>query len=117
MGGGLRDSGRGVMTGRANEPAHPLLTIGELAEIVGVNPSTLYRAITREDFPVPIVRFGDRIRVPRAAVEALIYGDDRGDASSDSSDRSEGYSSSCATRRRLASCSAGRKSRTPGARP
>jgi hypothetical protein len=82
-----------------------------------VNPSTLYRTITRGDFPVPIVRFGDRIRVPRAAVEALLYGDDRGDAPSDSSERSEGYSSSCATRRRLASCSPGRKSRTPGARP
>jgi len=88
-------------TGKARE--HPLLTIPELADLVGMHPSTLYRAITRGDFPVPIVRFGDRIRVPRAAVEKLLYGEDTRAARPGSSDGDE---DSRATRRRRVACSA-----------
>jgi len=94
-------------TGTARE--RPLLTIPELADLVGMHPSTLYRAITRGDFPVPIVRFGDRIRVPRVAVERLLYGEDTRAARPGSSD---GEEESRPTRRRRAACSA--RSSRPG---
>lgn len=54
---------------------HPLLSITELAALVGVNPATLYRTINRGEFPLPIVRLGTRMQVPRVAVERLLHGD------------------------------------------
>jgi excisionase family DNA binding protein len=101
----------------ANSSGKPLLTIREVAELVGVDPSTLYRTISRGDFPVPIVGFGDRIKVPRVAVEKLIYGDDAG-APPDPPERSPSHCSPCsATKRRPASCSPSRRRWAPPARP
>jgi excisionase family DNA binding protein len=105
------------MTGRPTSGSRPLLTVRELAEIVGVNPSTLYRAITRGEFPVPIVRFGDRIRVPRTAVETLIYASDE-TGQSNPPDRTNNRCPSCsATQRRPAPCSTTRWPRPPQPRP
>ena len=49
----------------------PLVGISELANILGMHRSTLYRSIDAGRFPLPVVRIGARITVPRAAVEKL----------------------------------------------
>jgi excisionase family DNA binding protein len=95
--------------------ARPLLSVAELARLIGVNPSTLYRAINRGDFPLPIVRFGNRIQVPRAAAEKLIHGSVVATVpgSAESPDGAERYCASCsAPLGALSSCSAGRRMRT-----
>jgi excisionase family DNA binding protein len=52
----------------------PLLTLSEVADILGLHRSTLYRGIERGSFPLPIVRVGSTMRVPRAAVSRLLAG-------------------------------------------
>jgi excisionase family DNA binding protein len=65
----------GVGALRRGRPAEsPLLGLTELAGILGVHRSTLYRSIESGRFPLPIVRVGARISVPRAAVDRLIAG-------------------------------------------
>lgn len=60
---------------RRGRPAEsPLVGLTELADILGVHRSTLYRSIESGRFPLPIVRVGARISVPRAAVDRLLAG-------------------------------------------
>lgn len=57
-------------------PTHlkPLLSVEEVAELLGVHRCTLYRSIERGDFPLPLFQINARWRVPRKAVEALVEG-------------------------------------------
>ena len=57
-------------------PTHlkPLLSVEEVAEMLGIHRCTLYRSIERGDFPLPLFQINARWRVPRKAVEALIEG-------------------------------------------
>jgi excisionase family DNA binding protein len=89
-----------VTTRAGRQEPRPLLSIPALAELVGVNPSTLYRAINRGEFPLPIVKLGNRLQVPRAAVERLIQGDRAREtpAGTDGDERSQLYCSSCGAR-------------------
>jgi len=50
----------------------PLLTVSQVAVLLGCDRSTLYRAIVAERFPLPVVRLNRRILVPRVAVERLL---------------------------------------------
>lgn len=52
----------------------PLLTVTEAATLLGVDRSTLYRALQQEDCAVRTVRIGKQIRIPRGAVEHIIAG-------------------------------------------
>lgn len=52
-----------------------LLTISEVADLLGVHRSTLYRTIGRAGLPLPIVRVGATMRVPRVAVERMLGGE------------------------------------------
>jgi excisionase family DNA binding protein len=52
-----------------------MLTISEVASLLGVHRSTLYRTIGRSDLPLPIIRVGSRMRIPRAAVERVLGGE------------------------------------------
>lgn len=101
----------------ARSTKSPLLTVPELASLIGVNRSTLYRAINRGDFPLPIVRFGNRIQVPRAAAEKLIYGGPLPSVpgTPESGEEPLLYCASCSAplRGRL-SCSAGHKTQNLG---
>ena len=49
-------------------------SVASAAKILGVHPLTLYAAIRRGESPVPIIRVGRRILVPRAALERLLEG-------------------------------------------
>ncbi|MGA3148083.1 MAG: helix-turn-helix domain-containing protein [Acidimicrobiales bacterium] len=51
-----------------------LLSVGEAAALLGIDRATCYRAIRNRTFPVPVVRLGGRIRIPRRAVERLLDG-------------------------------------------
>jgi excisionase family DNA binding protein len=53
------------------------LTVGvkKAARVLGVHKDTLYEAIKRGDSPVPVIRVGDRILIPRDALERLVRGD------------------------------------------
>jgi excisionase family DNA binding protein len=57
----------------SNSPK-PLLSVEEVAVMLGETRSTLYRAIKAGDFPLPIFRIGRRIRIPRRSVERLLSG-------------------------------------------
>ena len=67
--------GSPVGIGTAVRPTNPLLTISEVADLIGVHRSTLYRTIGRASLPLPVVRVGATMRVPRAAVERMLSGD------------------------------------------
>ena len=58
----------------ASPSTKPFLSVEETALLVGESRATLYRAIQRGDFPLPVVRLGARLRVPRRAVERLLDG-------------------------------------------
>mgnify|MGYP000949307187 CR=1 FL=1 len=56
------------MTAPAATPASPLLTIPQLAEMLGCAHSTLYAQVRAGTLPYPVVRLGAEVRVPRDAV-------------------------------------------------
>lgn len=46
--------------------------VATAAGILGVNKHTIYEAIKRGDQPFPVIRVGDRILIPRAALQRLL---------------------------------------------
>ena len=52
------------------------MSVEEAAVLLGIDRATCYRAIRNQTFPIPIVRLGGRIRIPRRAVERLLDGTD-----------------------------------------
>ncbi len=52
-------------------PSRPFVTAPEAFEALGIDRSTGYRLIRRGAFPLPVVRVGNQIRIPTAALERL----------------------------------------------
>jgi excisionase family DNA binding protein len=48
------------------------VSVAEAAEVLGVHPQTLYREIANGSAPFPVIRLGDRILIPKAAIERLV---------------------------------------------
>lgn len=48
------------------------MNLPELAALIGVGRSSVYQAALRNELPVPVIRIGRRLVVPRSAVEALL---------------------------------------------
>jgi excisionase family DNA binding protein len=61
-------------TRRNNGKPKPLLSVEETAILLGETRSTIYRAVKAGTLPLPVLRIGSRIRIPRRAVECLIAG-------------------------------------------
>jgi predicted DNA-binding transcriptional regulator AlpA len=59
------------------------LDIDDIAPLLGINRSTAFELIRRDEFPLPVVRLGRRIVVPRKAVEELLGDVTGGSASGD----------------------------------
>ena len=72
---GVFRTGRGSAVQRRSPSTSPLLTISEVADLIGVHRSSLYRPIGRAGPPLPVIRVGATMRVPRVAVERLLSGD------------------------------------------
>ena len=97
-----------------------LLGVEEAAVLLGVDRATCYRAIRSDTFPLPVVRLGGRIRVPRGAVERLIDGTGAGiEKATDQLASASGSRQNCGTPsapsssvppRRRPTCSAARRS-------
>lgn len=93
----------------------PLLSIEETAILLGESRATCYRAVRAGTFPLPVIQLGQRLRVPRRAVERLIDGLDPFNAPDpDSSGSQSGLDASSPApatgRRTRAMCSAARRS-------
>ena len=56
-------------------PDRPTATIGEVAAAFGIARSTAYELAQRDALPVPVIRLGRRVVVPRAALDRLLAGD------------------------------------------
>jgi len=54
------------------------LNIDEAAQALGVNRLTLYSAIRNGESPVPVIKIGRRLVVPKAALDRLLAGEDVG---------------------------------------
>ncbi|MHB1533408.1 MAG: helix-turn-helix domain-containing protein [Acidimicrobiales bacterium] len=54
--------------------AKPLLSVEEVAILLGQSRSSIYRSIERGDLPLPVLTINGRRRVPRRAVERLLDG-------------------------------------------
>ena len=46
--------------------------VATVAAALGVHPQTIYREIANGTAPFPVIRLGDRILVPKAALERLV---------------------------------------------
>lgn len=53
----------------------PFVSVEEAALLLGEARSTVYRAVKAGTFPLPVVRIGARIRIPRIAIDRLIAGE------------------------------------------
>jgi excisionase family DNA binding protein len=53
----------------------PLLSVEEVAGLLGRSRSALYRSIDKGDLPLPLYRIAGRYCIPRRAVERLLNGD------------------------------------------
>jgi excisionase family DNA binding protein len=56
------------------------LNVEEVADRLGINRSTAFELIRRNAFPLPVIRLGRRIVVPRQAVTELLGDEQGGDA-------------------------------------
>jgi excisionase family DNA binding protein len=73
----MNPSLKGISVGRTRLGAKgmsALLSVEEAATLLGIDRATCYRAIRNDTLPVPVVRLGGRIRIPRRAVERLLEG-------------------------------------------
>jgi len=51
------------------------VTVTEAARQLGISRSFAYQAITRGDFPVPVLRIGGRVVVSRKALDRYLDGE------------------------------------------
>ena len=54
----------------------PFVSVEEAALLLGEARSIVYRAVKAGTSPLPVVRIGARIRIPRIAIGRLIAGED-----------------------------------------
>jgi excisionase family DNA binding protein len=73
-----------MVTKRSPSLNKPLLSVAEVALLLGRDRSTLYDAIKEGTFPLPIVRLRKQIFIPRAYVERLLGGKDSSNGSENS---------------------------------
>lgn len=59
---------------RARLASKPLLSVDEVAILLGLNRSSVYRSVQRGDFPLRVFPINGRLWVPRRAVEGLLQG-------------------------------------------
>ena len=52
--------------------APAVLTVPEVAALMGSSPWTVYESIKRSDFPVPVIRLGKKILFSRTRVYELL---------------------------------------------
>jgi hypothetical protein len=50
----------------------PALTVAQTARLWSCSPDVIYEAIARDECPVPVLRIGRLIRLPRSAVLAAV---------------------------------------------
>lgn len=55
--------------------AKPLLSVEDVATLLGQSRSSIYRAIERGDLPLPIFTINGRLRIARRSVERLLNGE------------------------------------------
>lgn len=65
----------------------PFVSVEEAALLLGEARSTLYRAVKAGTLPLPVVRIGARIRIPRIAIDRLIVGEHPSEAANRPSSR------------------------------
>ncbi len=53
----------------------PLLSVEDVATLLGHSRSSIYRAIERGDLPLPVFTINGRLRVARRSVERLLDGE------------------------------------------
>lgn len=51
-------------------------SVTEAAELLGIHRETAYLQIAAGTFPVPVIRVGRRLKIPRAVLDALLGLDD-----------------------------------------
>lgn len=52
-----------------------LMSVAEAAELLGIHERTAHRAIENDEFPVPVVKLGARMKVSRYVLDAFLAGD------------------------------------------
>lgn len=60
---------------QTRHPDRATATIGEVAAAFGIARSTAYELAKADRLPVPVIRLGRRLVVPRAALDRLLVGD------------------------------------------
>ncbi len=58
-----------------SRPERATATIGEVAVALGIARSTAYELAKTDRLPVPILRLGRRMVVPRAAIDRVLAGE------------------------------------------
>jgi len=53
----------------------PLLSVDEVAVLLGTSRTSVYRSIERGDLPMPVFKINGRLRIARRAVERLLSGE------------------------------------------
>lgn len=56
------------------------MSVDDVAPLLGINRSTAYESIRLGTFPLPVLRLGRRLLIPRRAVEELLGDIAGGDA-------------------------------------
>jgi excisionase family DNA binding protein len=46
--------------------------VDEVAPILGISAATLYRTIERGECPIPVIRFGTRVLIPKDALDLVL---------------------------------------------
>jgi excisionase family DNA binding protein len=77
----MEGGGNSEFEGRGRET----YTVPEACRLLGLSRSSGYELIRRSEFPVPVIRLGKRIVVPRAPLHELL-GIDSGDGGSPNPD-------------------------------
>lgn len=58
--------------GTQDPPEPDTYSVAEAAQVLGISRGAAYDSITAKTFPVPVIRIGRNIRVPRRPLDALV---------------------------------------------
>jgi excisionase family DNA binding protein len=77
-----RDTSGAVVLGQIDLTSCATVSLAEAAMVLGVHRSTAWELYRRDEFPIPVLRVGRRLRISKVQLERYLLGASAGGSAS-----------------------------------